>query len=162
MNKEYLVLVSTTIIEVGIDFPKANVILIENSNKFGLSQLHQLRGRVGRGNSQAFCILMTDYKLSENGIKRMQTMTQTNDGFKIAEADLQLRGPGNMLGKEQSGIINFNIADIVKDQQLLILAREDTKELLQEDPSLINQKNINIKNNLNIIRKTKYKWSRIS
>ena len=105
---------------------------------------------------------MTDYKLSENGIKRMQIMTQTNDGFRIAEADLQLRGPGNMLGKEQSGIINFNIADIVKDQQLLILARESSKELLQEDPSLTKQKNINIKNNLNIIRKTKYKWSRIS
>ena len=162
IKNESQIMVATNVIEVGVDIPNASTIIIESANRFGLSQLHQLRGRVGRGNSQAFCILMTDYKLSENGIKRMQIMTQTNDGFRIAEADLQLRGPGNMLGKEQSGIINFNIADIVKDQQLLILARESSKELLQEDPSLTKQKNINIKNNLNIIRKTKYKWSRIS
>ena len=109
IKNESQIMVATNVIEVGVDIPNASTIIIESANRFGLSQLHQLRGRVGRGNSQAFCILMTDYKLSENGIKRMQIMTQTNDGFRIAEVDLQLRGPGNMLGKEQSGIINFEL-----------------------------------------------------
>ena len=156
------IMVATNVIEVGVDVPNASTIIIESANKFGLSQLHQLRGRVGRGDSQAYCILMTNYQVSENGIKRMQTMTQTNDGFKIAEADLQLRGPGNMLGKEQSGIINFNIANIVKDQALLMLAREVAKKLIKEDYSLSKYENKNIKVTLNQIRKTKYKWSRIS
>ncbi len=137
LNKEYLVLVSTTIIEVGIDFPNANVIIIENSNKFGLSQLHQLRGRVGRGSKQATCILLFKSNLSVNAKKRINILKNSNDGFKISEEDMKLRGFGDLLGFKQSGIKNFKLADPIHNEDLFILAEKQIREIEEE--------NINIK-----------------
>ncbi len=162
VNGETQIMVATTVIEVGVNVPNASVMIIENTERFGLSQLHQLRGRVGRGAEQSFCILMTGYKLSKEARSRIQTMTGTNDGFKIAEADLQLRGPGNMEGTQQSGILNFKLADLSKDQRILQIAREVAARILDQDPNL--EKEINTR--LNWYMKTqgkKYKaWSRIS
>lgn len=156
------IMVATTVIEVGVNVPNASVMIIENTERFGLSQLHQLRGRVGRGAEQSFCILMTGYKLSKEARSRIQTMTHTNDGFKIAEADLQLRGPGNMEGTQQSGILNFKLADLSKDQRILQVAREVAARILDQDPNL--EKEINSR--LNWYMKTEGKkhkaWSRIS
>ncbi len=132
-NNETQLLVATTVIEVGVDVPNASIMLIESAERFGLSQLHQLRGRVGRGADQSYCILMTEYKLSEEARTRMQTMVATNDGFKIAEVDLQLRGPGNILGTQQSGIMKFRLADIIKDAPMLHTARNIAYKLLKED-----------------------------
>ena len=142
------IMVATTVIEVGLDIPNASVMIIESAERFGLSQLHQLRGRVGRGNEQSFCILMSSSKISTNGIKRLETMVKTNDGFKIAEADLELRGPGNLMGTQQSGILKFKIADLVKDQELLKVARDEAKSLLIKDPELKNNENQIIKRTL--------------
>jgi len=136
LNKEYLILVSTTIIEVGIDFPNANVIIIENANKFGLSQLHQLRGRVGRGSKQASCILMFKSNLSKNAKKRINILKNSNDGFVISEEDMKIRGFGDLLGFKQSGVKNFKLADPVHNEDLFILAEQEIKE--------IEKKNINI------------------
>ena len=133
LNKEYLVLVSTTIIEVGIDFPNANVIIIENSNKFGLSQLHQLRGRVGRGSKQATCILLFKSNLSANAKKRINILKNSNDGFKISEEDMKLRGFGDILGFKQSGIKNFKLADPVHNEDLFILAEQQIKKIEEEN-----------------------------
>ncbi len=133
LDKKFKILVSTTVIEVGIDFPNANVIIIENANKFGLSQLHQLRGRVGSGDVESFCILMYD-KLSTIGQKRMQIMRETNDGFKIAEADLELRGAGEILGTRQTGDIFFKIAELPRDASLLTQAKKDAKNIIDNDP----------------------------
>ena len=130
------IMVATTVIEVGVNVPNASVMIIENTERFGLSQLHQLRGRVGRGAEQSYCILMTGYKLSKEARSRIQTMTGTNDGFKIAEADLQLRGPGNMEGVQQSGVLNFKLADLSKDQRILQFAREIAARILDQDPKL--------------------------
>lgn len=130
------IMVATTVIEVGVNVPNASVMIIESAERFGLSQLHQLRGRVGRGAEQSFCILMTGQKLSNDTKTRMQTMVQTNDGFEIAEVDLKLRGPGDIMGKQQSGVLNLKIADLVKDQEILKLAREKAIELLKEDINL--------------------------
>lgn len=156
------IMVATTVIEVGVNVPNASVMIIENTERFGLSQLHQLRGRVGRGAEQSYCILMSGYKLSKEARSRIQTMTGTNDGFKIAEADLQLRGPGNMEGTQQSGILNFKLADLSKDQRILQIAREVAARILDQDPNL--EKAIHVR--LNQYMKThgkKYKaWSRIS
>ena len=129
LNKDYSILVSTTIIEVGIDFPNANVIIIENANKFGLSQLHQLRGRVGRGTKQASCILMFKNNLSENAKKRINILKNSNDGFKISEEDMKLRGFGDLLGFKQSGIKNFRLADPVHNEDLFLLAEKEIKEM---------------------------------
>ena len=129
LNKEYLILVSTTIIEVGIDFPNANVIIIENSNKFGLSQLHQLRGRVGRGSKQATCILLFKSNLSVNAKKRINILKNSNDGFKISEEDMKLRGFGDLLGFKQSGIKNFKLADPIHNEDLFILAEKQIKKI---------------------------------
>ncbi|MEM6316647.1 MAG: ATP-dependent DNA helicase RecG [Bacteroidota bacterium] len=162
VNGETQIMVATTVIEVGVNVPNASVMIIENTERFGLSQLHQLRGRVGRGAEQSYCILMTGYKLSKEARSRIQTMTGTNDGFKIAEADLQLRGPGNMEGTQQSGVLNFKLADLSKDQRILQIAREVANRILDQDPNL--EKPIN--GRLNWYMKTqgqKYKaWSRIS
>ncbi len=133
LNKEYLVLVSTTIIEVGIDFPNANVIIIENSNKFGLSQLHQLRGRVGRGSKQATCILLFKSNLSINAKKRINILKNSNDGFKISEEDMKLRGFGDLLGFKQSGIKNFKLADPVHNEDLFILAEQQIRKIEEEN-----------------------------
>jgi len=133
LNKEYLVLVSTTIIEVGIDFPNANVIIIENSNKFGLSQLHQLRGRVGRGSKQATCILLFKSNLSINAKKRINILKNSNDGFKISEEDMKLRGFGDLLGFKQSGVKNFKLADPVHNEDLFVLAEQQIRKIEEEN-----------------------------
>jgi ATP-dependent DNA helicase RecG len=130
------IMVATTVIEVGVNIPNASVMIIESAERFGLSQLHQLRGRVGRGAEQSYCILMTSFKLSNDSKIRLETMCQTNDGFEIAEVDLKLRGPGDMMGKQQSGVLNLQIADLVKDKDLLLLARNKALELLKKDASM--------------------------
>jgi ATP-dependent DNA helicase RecG len=128
-------LVATTVIEVGVNVPNASVMLIESAERFGLSQLHQLRGRVGRGAEQSFCILMTSHKLSQDAKTRLETMCRTNDGFELAEVDLKLRGPGDLMGTQQSGILNLKIADLVKDNQLLKVARKYAHHVIQNDPN---------------------------
>ena len=140
LNKKYKILVSTTIIEVGIDFPNANVIVIENANKFGLSQLHQLRGRVGRGSKDSFCILMFKKNLSENARKRINILKKTNDGFKISEEDMRLRGFGDLLGFKQSGIKNYKLADPVHNEDLFILAKEEVNRIEKEEKNLTKYK----------------------
>ena len=136
LNKKYQILVSTTIIEVGIDFPNANVIIIENANKFGLSQLHQLRGRVGRGKKQANCILMLKSNLSENAKKRINILKDSNDGFVISEEDMKLRGFGDLLGFKQSGIKNFRLADPVQNEDLFLLAEKEIRLIEKENSSI--------------------------
>jgi len=138
---ETQIMVATTVIEVGVNVPNASVMVIESAERFGLSQLHQLRGRVGRGAEQGFCILMTGNKLSEEARTRLQTMVQTNDGFDIAEVDLKLRGPGDLMGTQQSGLLNLKIADIVKDNQILKTARYHAVQLLKSDPKLEKEEN---------------------
>ncbi|MAU26923.1 MAG: ATP-dependent DNA helicase RecG [Muricauda sp.] len=133
---ETQLMVATTVIEVGVNVPNASVMVIESAERFGLSQLHQLRGRVGRGAEQSYCILMTGNKLSEDAKTRLQTMVRTNDGFEIAEVDLKLRGPGDLMGTQQSGLLNLKIADIVKDNQILKTARHHALRLLKEDPKM--------------------------
>ena len=144
-NKDTQVLVATTVIEVGVDVPNASIMLIESAERFGLSQLHQLRGRVGRGAEQSYCILMTDYKLSQEARIRIETMISTNDGFKIAEVDLKLRGPGNILGTQQSGIMRFRIADIVKDGALMRTARHYAYKILKDDINLSKPEHQNLR-----------------
>ena len=129
MNKKIDILVSTTVIEVGIDFPNANVIIIENANKFGLSQLHQLRGRVGRGSKESYCILLFKSNLSENAKKRINILKSSTDGFKISEEDMKLRGYGDLLGFKQSGIKNFRLADPVLNEDLFLLADNEIKKI---------------------------------
>ena len=156
------IMVATTVIEVGVNIPNASVMIIESAERFGLSQLHQLRGRVGRGNEQSFCILMTGSKLSDESKIRVQTMVKTNNGFEIAEVDLKLRGPGNILGTQQSGILRLKIADIVKDNKLLKIARELAKEILKKDPKLENSENQIIKRNLSNLQYESNIWNLIS
>ncbi|MGI2299599.1 ATP-dependent DNA helicase RecG [Candidatus Cardinium hertigii] len=134
-KNETRILVATTVIEVGINVPNATVILIESAERFGLSQLHQLRGRVGRGSGQSYCILMTDYRLNKIGKKRMEVMVKTNNGFEIAELDLKLRGPGDLMGVQQSGLLNLKIADLSKDAGILEVARGIAKDIIQQDPN---------------------------
>lgn len=145
INNEIQILVSTTVIEVGVDVPNASVMIIEHAERFGLSQLHQLRGRIGRGKRQSYCILMPDVKVSKSGAYRLKTMEETNDGFRIAEADLKLRGPGDFLGTKQSGLPDFKFADIMEDQFLLTQAKEISHELLAQDPNLTSPQNSDLK-----------------
>ncbi len=159
---ETQIMVSTTVIEVGIDVPNASVMVIENAERFGLSQLHQLRGRVGRGADQSYCILMSDYKLTNEGKKRMETMVKTNDGFEIAEVDLRLRGPGDLHGTQQSGIIDLRIANLVKDEKILKYARDLANKILDEDSDLSNTKNAPLKKHLIQTFKNKQNWGLIS
>jgi len=159
-NGETQIMVSTTVIEVGVNIPNASVMIIESSERFGLSQLHQLRGRVGRGSESSFCILMSKNKLSNEARTRIKTMTSTNDGFKISEVDMKLRGPGNLLGTQQSGLLNFKIADIIKDKDILEFSRADAKELLSSDPELKNNKEI--KCEYNLLNKNSDFWKHIS
>ena len=130
------ILVSTTVIEVGVDVPNASIMIIEHAERFGLSQLHQLRGRVGRGSTQSTCFLMADFKRSADARERLSTMERTNDGFEIAEADLKLRGPGDFLGTRQSGLPEFKYADLARDQQLLEKAKDLAERIITEDPEL--------------------------
>ena len=138
---ETQIMVSTTVIEVGVDVPNATVMVIENAERFGLSQLHQLRGRVGRGASQSYCILMTKDDLSRNSKQRIQTMCSTTDGFAIAEADLRLRGPGDLQGLQQSGMLNLRVADIVDDEPLVRVTRDEVRSILDADPDLLQPEN---------------------
>jgi len=142
LNKKYKILVSTTIIEVGIDFPNANVIIIEDSNKFGLSQLHQLRGRVGRGIKQSSCILIYKKNLSENAKKRINILKSTTDGFKIAEEDMNLRGFGDILGFKQSGVKNYKLADPIHNKDLFILAEKEIKKIEKENKNINKYKDL--------------------
>lgn len=162
LKGETQIMVATTVIEVGVNVPNASVMIIESAERFGLSQLHQLRGRVGRGAEQSYCILVTPYKLSEEGRKRMETMVRTNDGFEIAEVDLQLRGPGDMDGTRQSGLINLKIADIVKDQKILSLARNSAQLILDNDPELSQPQNNILLATLHQMNKGKSNWANIS
>lgn len=159
---ETQIMVSTTVIEVGVDVPNASVMVIENAERFGLSQLHQLRGRVGRGAKQSFCILMTGYKLTADGRKRIQTMVETTDGFRIAEVDMKLRGPGDMHGTQQSGVLDLKIADIIQDEKILRVARSLASEILDDDPLLQKSKNAILAGRLLQLQKDRYDWSRIS
>jgi ATP-dependent DNA helicase RecG len=159
---ETKIMVATTVIEVGVDVPNASVMVIENAERFGLSQLHQLRGRVGRGAEQSYCILMTDFKLSQDSKVRIETMVKTNNGFEIAETDLKLRGPGDLMGTQQSGVLDLLIADLSKDTKLLENAREQAKQILGDDPELIKPENSVIKTQIESMRKSSVNWSRIS
>ena len=156
------IMVATTVIEVGVNVPNASVMIIESAERFGLSQLHQLRGRVGRGAEQSFCILMTSHKLSENSKTRIKTMVSTNDGFEIAEVDLRLRGPGDIMGTQQSGILNLRIADIVKDNDILQHARFHAKQILTKDPRLTNPDHAAILETYRQMAKYKNIWNYIS
>ncbi len=159
---ETQIMVATTVIEVGVNVPNASVMIIESAERFGLSQLHQLRGRVGRGADQSYCILMSSFKLSSDAKTRLQTMVETNDGFKIAEVDLKLRGPGDLMGTQQSGILNLKIADIVKDSNILQKARNVAMDILEKDPNLSSNENRNIYNTYIQIHKNKAIWANIS
>jgi ATP-dependent DNA helicase RecG len=156
------IMVATTVIEVGVNVPNASVIIIESAERFGLSQLHQLRGRVGRGNAQSYCILMSEPKRSEEATTRLQTMVNHNDGFKIAEVDLQLRGPGDLMGTQQSGVLQFKIADLSKDQQLLKTARAWAAKILKEDPLLQLPENAPIRKTYTALGAYKNIWNYIS
>ena len=159
---ETQIMVATTVIEVGVNVPNASVMIIESAERFGLSQLHQLRGRVGRGAEQSYCILMSSHKLSAEGKTRLETMVATNDGFQIAEVDLKLRGPGDIMGTQQSGILNLKIADIVKDNDILKTARYHAIQLLKEDPTLEKTDNLVIRHYYAQILKHKNIWNYIS
>ena len=156
------IMVATTVIEVGVDVPNASLMVIESAERFGLSQLHQLRGRVGRGADQSYCILMSSYKLSEDGKTRLETMVRTNDGFEIAEQDLRLRGPGDIMGTQQSGVLDFKLADLAKDAQLVQLSKNDVDDLLKIDPDLVLKENQTIRKELVRQMKLKPNWSNIS
>ena len=171
-NKEYemkrfvdgksKILVSTTVIEVGVDVPNASVIVIESAERFGLSQLHQLRGRVGRGLAQSYCILMTKYTISGESKERMKAMVMTNDGFKIANADLKMRGPGNMMGTKQSGLLELQFTNLAEDQSVVVQSREIAKKIIKEDPNLLKKKHECLKVHLKENIKQNINWSRIS
>jgi len=156
------IMVATTVIEVGVNVPNASVMIIESAERFGLSQLHQLRGRVGRGSEQSYCILMTSHKLGENSKTRMETMVNSSDGFEIAEVDLRLRGPGDMMGTQQSGVLDLKIANIVKDKDILSLARHWAKKVLGSDPKLTNPKHQPIAQTYIKMGKYKNIWNYIS
>lgn len=159
LQKKTQIMVATTVIEVGVDVPNATVMVIENAERFGLSQLHQLRGRVGRGGSQSYCILMTSYKLSADGKKRIKTMVDSNDGFEIAEADLKLRGPGDIQGTQQSGLVGLKLADIVRDEHILRAARAAAHEIIEKDPELLSSDNRRMLKYLQLQNK---QWGQIS
>jgi ATP-dependent DNA helicase RecG len=156
------ILVATTVIEVGVDVPNASVMVIENAERFGLSQMHQLRGRVGRGAEQSHCILMSDYKLSAEGKIRLETMVRTTDGFEISDVDLRLRGPGDLEGTRQSGVLDLKIADLIRDEQMLRIARDEAVKLLDSDPEIIKTENQPINNQLQFLNRRKSNWTMIS
>lgn len=156
------IMVATTVIEVGVNVPNASVMIIESAERFGLSQLHQLRGRVGRGADQSYCILMTSYKLTSDSKIRMETMVNSNDGFEIAEVDLKLRGPGDIMGTQQSGVLNLQIADLVKDKDILLLARNYAFKVLNDDPSMQKPENTILRMVFMELTKKKNIWNYIS
>ena len=156
------IMVATTVIEVGVNVPNASVMVIESAQKFGLSQLHQLRGRVGRGAEQSYCILMTNHKLGEDAKKRISTMVETNDGFKISEVDLKLRGPGDIMGTQQSGILDLKLSDLSRDAQIVKLARLKAEELITKDPNFELKEHHALANKIRSLLQSKPNWSRIS
>ena len=156
------IMVATTVIEVGVNIPNASVMIIESAERFGLSQLHQLRGRVGRGAEQSYCVLMTSFKLSNDSKVRLETMCQTNDGFEIAEVDLKLRGPGDIMGKQQSGVLQLKIADLVRDKDILLVARNEALKLLRKDPSMILPEHLTLRAVFIELAKKKNIWNYIS
>ena len=160
---ETQILVATTVIEVGVNVPNASVMVILDAQRFGLSQLHQLRGRVGRGADQSYCILVTTHKLSAETTKRIDIMCRTNDGFEIAEADLKLRGPGDLEGPQQSGIaFDLKIADIARDGQIVQLARDEAQKIITADPTCQKAEYALLWNRLRELRKTNINWAAIS
>jgi ATP-dependent DNA helicase RecG len=159
---ETKLMVATTVIEVGVNVPNATVMVIENAERFGLAQLHQLRGRVGRGSEQAYCILMTSTQLNSKSRERLRTMVRSNDGFEIADVDLQLRGPGDLLGVQQSGALDFKIADLMQDGEILQSARTAAQNILKEDAMLTHPKNLPIQTQLAHIRSHAVPWSSVS
>ena len=163
VSGETQILVATTVIEVGVNVPNASVMVILDAQRFGLSQLHQLRGRVGRGADQSYCILVTTYKLSDITRKRIDIMCDTNDGFRIAEADLKLRGPGDLEGTQQSGIaFDLKIADIARDGQLVALAREEAQKIIEADPTCTSDEYAMLWRRLRQLRDTNINWAAIS
>jgi ATP-dependent DNA helicase RecG len=156
------IMVATTVIEVGVNIPNASVMIIESAERFGLSQLHQLRGRVGRGAEQSYCILMTSHKLSADSKTRMETMVATNDGFEIAEVDLKLRGPGDLMGTQQSGVLNLQIADIIRDRDILQLARNYALKILKDDAPMQKPENAVLRATYIELTKKKNIWNYIS
>jgi ATP-dependent DNA helicase RecG len=161
IKNETQIMVATTVIEVGVNVPNASVMVIESSERFGLSQLHQLRGRVGRGAEQSYCILLTGYKLGADSRLRMETMVRTNDGFEISEVDLKLRGPGDIEGTQQSGAMDLKLANLAQDGQILQMARQSAQTLLDEDPELELQKNSLLKQALADQSKNRPDWSKV-
>jgi ATP-dependent DNA helicase RecG len=161
VNADTQIMVSTTVIEVGVNVPNASVMVIESAEKFGLSQLHQLRGRVGRGAEKSFCILLTGPKISNDARERLKIMVATNDGFKIAEKDLEIRGPGDIEGTRQSGLLNFKLANIVQDRLILEAARNAAENILTEDPEMEKAENLMVKSYIQQ-QKGKTAWSKIS
>lgn len=162
VQHETQLMVATTVIEVGVNVPNASVMVIENAERFGLAQLHQLRGRVGRGAEQSYCILMTDYKLSKEARLRIDTLVKTNNGFEIADVDLKLRGPGDLTGTQQSGVLDLLIADIAKDTKILQLARNAASDVLEKDPQLTLPEHQNIDRHIRSLKKNVVNWGRIS
>lgn len=163
VSGETQILVATTVIEVGVNVPNASVMVILDSQRFGLSQLHQLRGRVGRGADQSYCILVTTYKLSAETSKRIDIMCETNDGFRIAEADLKLRGPGDLEGTQQSGIaFDLKIADIARDGQIMAIAREEAQKIIDADPTCTSSEYAMLWRRLRELRDTNVNWAAIS
>jgi ATP-dependent DNA helicase RecG len=162
IKKQTQIMVATTVIEVGVNVPNASTMIIESAERFGLSQLHQLRGRVGRGNDQSFCVLISSHKLSSDAKTRLETMTATTDGFEIAEVDLKLRGPGDLMGTKQSGVLQLKIADIIKDNQWLKIARNDANELLRLDSKLESPENRPLRQTLAKMKAFKNIWNYIS
>jgi ATP-dependent DNA helicase RecG len=163
VSGETQIMVATTVIEVGVNVPNASVMIIENAERFGLSQLHQLRGRVGRGAEQSYCILLTGFKLATETRKRMEILTRTNDGFEIAEADLQLRGPGDLEGTQQSGIpFELKIANLAQDGKMLEIARNFAIEILNDDPKLLKQENLILASQLKKLKTNAVNWGIIS
>jgi ATP-dependent DNA helicase RecG len=162
VNGKTQIMVATTVIEVGVDVPNASLMIIESAEKFGLSQLHQLRGRVGRGAEKSYCILMSGYKLSKEAKIRLETMVRTSDGFEISEQDLKIRGPGDVMGTQQSGVLDFKLADLARDGQIVQLSKNDVDQILKEDVNLSAPENQIVKKELIRIMKLKPNWSNIS
>jgi ATP-dependent DNA helicase RecG len=163
VSGETQILVATTVIEVGVNVPNASVMVIQNAERFGLAQLHQLRGRVGRGASQSYCILVTKYDLSKDTRRRIDIMTETNDGFEIAEADLRFRGPGDLEGTQQSGIaFDLKLANLAKDGQIVQLARDMASEILDADPMLSSSENRIFVDRMRYLKRDEMDWSNIS
>jgi ATP-dependent DNA helicase RecG len=162
LKGETQIMVATTVIEVGVNVPNASIMIIENSERFGLTQMHQLRGRVGRGEYQSYCILMSGLKLSKEGKERIETMVQTSNGFEIAEKDLRMRGPGDLLGTKQSGITDLRLTNLATDGELLEKIKQLVLEIIEEDPNLNLLENQILKQHLDSLNSQKTEWSKIS